>query len=79
MLIVGQSVLLYFCSGNIGSVFAIDRTLGIISVVQPLDLMTQSRYELTVSAIDRGTPPMSNSTTVVIQVCTPEINEAGLP
>jgi len=53
--------------GNIGGTFSIDRTLGIISINQPMDPNTLSEFTLTVRASDAGTPSLSSTAVVRIE------------
>jgi len=55
-------------SGNVGGVFAIDRTLGIVSTASfHLD---QPVYWLTVQAADSGTPSLSSTVMLIVTVAT---------
>lgn len=45
-------------SGNIGNVFAIDATMGIVSVAKELDINTLPEYMLQVKATDHGRPAL---------------------
>jgi len=45
-------------SGNIGNVFSIDPTMGVISVARDLDISTLSEYMLQVKATDNGKPSL---------------------
>ncbi|XP_069130299.1 protocadherin Fat 1-like isoform X2 [Argopecten irradians] len=66
----GQNAELSFSitSGNIGWMFDIDETLGIITVGQELNRDEMSSYQLTVTATDHGTPPLSSTVSVNILV-----------
>lgn len=55
-------------SGNIGRAFAIDETMGTISVVKELDREGQSEYLMTVLASDFGVPSLSSTGTVRVFV-----------
>jgi len=55
-------------SGNIGGVFAIDRTLGIVSVAS--SHLDQPVYWLTVEAADGGTPSLSSTVMLTVTVAT---------
>lgn len=57
-----------FGLGNMGSAFSIDPLFGVVSVVKELDVRTMPEYLLTVRATDSGNPPLSNVTTVHIEV-----------
>ncbi|XP_041081573.1 protocadherin Fat 1-like isoform X3 [Polyodon spathula] len=64
-----NSEIVYFIeSGNVANSFAIDPVLGTITVAKELDRGIKSQYELTVTASDKGNPPMSVMTTVHISV-----------
>lgn len=55
-------------AGNIGNKFSIDLHTGELSA-RPLDRETQSRYQLVITAQDRGTPsPLSGSCNVTVTV-----------
>ncbi|KAG8191614.1 hypothetical protein JTE90_018546 [Oedothorax gibbosus] len=53
-------------SGNVGSAFSIDPTLGIIQVAQKLDRNSMSEYFLSVRATDHGDVPLNGSVNVHI-------------
>uniref|UniRef100_A0A8C1LUT6 FAT atypical cadherin 1a n=1 Tax=Cyprinus carpio TaxID=7962 RepID=A0A8C1LUT6_CYPCA len=55
-------------SGNVGNSFAIDPILGTITVAKELDRSNKNRFELTVKASDKGTPPLSATASVEITV-----------
>ncbi|XP_069056290.1 protocadherin Fat 1 isoform X2 [Pleurodeles waltl] len=55
-------------SGNIGYSFNIDPILGTIKIAKELDRNKQAEYKLIVKAIDRGSPPLSEVTSVHIFV-----------
>ncbi|KAM9622277.1 protocadherin Fat 1 [Trichechus inunguis] len=55
-------------SGNIGNSFTIDPILGSIKTAKELDRSHQVEYDLMVKATDKGTPPMSEITSVHIFV-----------
>uniref|UniRef100_A0A8C2CZ24 FAT atypical cadherin 1a n=1 Tax=Cyprinus carpio TaxID=7962 RepID=A0A8C2CZ24_CYPCA len=55
-------------SGNVGNSFAIDPILGTITVAKELDRSNKNRFELTVKASDKGTPPLSATGSVEITV-----------
>ena len=48
--------------------FSIDPVLGTITVAKELDRNNKNQIELTVKATDRGTPPLTDTATVVITV-----------
>uniref|UniRef100_A0A8C9QC51 FAT atypical cadherin 1 n=1 Tax=Spermophilus dauricus TaxID=99837 RepID=A0A8C9QC51_SPEDA len=55
-------------SGNIGNSFMIDPILGSIKTAKELDRSNQVEYDLMVKATDKGSPPMSEMTSVHIFV-----------
>lgn len=55
-------------SGNTGNTFAIDRTLGIVTVQSAT--LSQPSYQLTIQAADAGLPSLSGTATVSIVVAT---------
>nr|AAO15696.1 protocadherin [Danio rerio] len=55
-------------SGNVANSFAIDPVLGTITVAKELDRNNKNRFELTVKASDKGTPPLSGTAAVDITV-----------
>uniref|UniRef100_A0A2I3SRM1 FAT atypical cadherin 1 n=1 Tax=Pan troglodytes TaxID=9598 RepID=A0A2I3SRM1_PANTR len=55
-------------SGNIGNSFMIDPVLGSIKTAKELDRSNQAEYDLMVKATDKGSPPMSEITSVRIFV-----------
>ncbi|KAF6084027.1 FAT atypical cadherin 1 [Phyllostomus discolor] len=55
-------------SGNIGNSFTIDPILGSIRTAKELDRSNQVEYDLIVKATDKGSPPMSEITSVRIFV-----------
>ncbi|XP_066533870.1 protocadherin Fat 4 [Hoplias malabaricus] len=55
-------------SGNDNNSFSIDPVNGIIAVYNQLDRELWSLYNLTVVAIDEGSPPVTGSTTVVVAI-----------
>ncbi|XP_036911122.1 protocadherin Fat 1 isoform X1 [Sturnira hondurensis] len=55
-------------SGNIGNSFTIDPILGSIKTARELDRSNQVEYDLIVKATDKGSPPMSEITSVHIFV-----------
>ncbi len=54
--------------GNSYDTFSIDSSTGHLSLSMPLDYEQTESYRLTVRAQDGGSPPKSNSTTVLIRV-----------
>ncbi|XP_006128510.2 protocadherin Fat 1 isoform X2 [Pelodiscus sinensis] len=55
-------------SGNIGNSFTVDSILGTIRIAKELDCNNQREYNLMVRATDKGDPPMSEVTSVLIFV-----------
>ncbi|XP_058065437.1 fat-like cadherin-related tumor suppressor homolog [Anopheles bellator] len=55
-------------SGNIGNVFAIDPTMGVISVAKQLDISTIAEYVLHVRATDGGKPALSSQISVHVVI-----------
>ncbi|XP_040169862.1 fat-like cadherin-related tumor suppressor homolog isoform X4 [Anopheles arabiensis] len=55
-------------SGNIGNVFGIDPSMGVISVAKQLDISALSEYMLQVKATDGGKPPLSSQIPVHIMI-----------
>ena len=55
-------------SGNVGGLFTIDRTLGIVSTTS--SQLDQPIYWLTVEAADGGTPSLSSNTMLTVTVAT---------
>uniref|UniRef100_A0A9J7YL98 FAT atypical cadherin 1a n=1 Tax=Cyprinus carpio carpio TaxID=630221 RepID=A0A9J7YL98_CYPCA len=58
----------YSFLGNVANTFAIDTILGTITVAKELDRSNKNRFELTVKASDKGTPPLSATAAVDITV-----------
>ena len=54
--------------GNTNDAFSIDASTGQLSLSMPLDYERTESYRLTVRAQDGGSPPKSNSTTVLIRI-----------
>uniref|UniRef100_A0A8C1VE31 FAT atypical cadherin 1a n=1 Tax=Cyprinus carpio TaxID=7962 RepID=A0A8C1VE31_CYPCA len=65
---VFDASLSYSFLGNVGNSFAIDPILGTIIVAKELDRSNKNRFELTVKASDKGTPPLSATASVDITV-----------
>uniref|UniRef100_A0A9J8B8M1 FAT atypical cadherin 1a n=1 Tax=Cyprinus carpio carpio TaxID=630221 RepID=A0A9J8B8M1_CYPCA len=65
---VFDASLSYSFLGNVGNSFAIDPILGTITVAKELDRSNKNRFELTVKASDKGTPPLSATASVEITV-----------
>ncbi|XP_055595283.1 fat-like cadherin-related tumor suppressor homolog isoform X3 [Uranotaenia lowii] len=55
-------------SGNIGNVFNIDSTMGVISVAKDLDISALSEYMLQVKATDGGKPSLSSQIPVHVMI-----------
>ncbi|XP_038113282.1 fat-like cadherin-related tumor suppressor homolog isoform X3 [Culex quinquefasciatus] len=55
-------------SGNIGNVFNIDPTMGVISVAKDLDISALSEYMLQVKASDGGKPSLSSQIPVHVMI-----------
>lgn len=62
------SIFFFSFVGNVANSFAIDPVLGTITVAKELDRSNKNEFQLTVKATDRGTPPLSATTTVDIGV-----------
>ncbi|KAI5624969.1 protocadherin Fat 4-like, partial [Silurus asotus] len=62
-------------SGNVNNSFSIDPVNGIITVNNELDRELWPFYNLTVIAIDEGSPPVTGSTSVVVDII--DINDNG--
>ena len=58
----------FITDGNSDRQFRMDEATGQILLNRPLDRESVQRYVLTVSARDAGTPPLSTSTTVTVDV-----------
>jgi hypothetical protein len=74
----GQSLSYAITAGNTGGAFAIDSATGEITVATPamLDFETTPTFNLTVEVTDNGTPILSDTATVTINVA--DVNEAPL-
>ncbi len=58
-----------FCfAGNVGNAFSVDSALGIISVSRTLERDTQAGYDLVVRAVDGGSPSLTSTVHVFIDV-----------
>lgn len=55
-------------SGNVGNTFAIDETMGTLSVAKELDMHTMQEFMLQVKAADSGLPSLSSQIPVHIMV-----------
>jgi VCBS repeat-containing protein len=70
----GQNHTFAITAGNTGNAFAIDSGSGEITVAQPLDFETTDSYSLTVQVTDDGTPSLSGTATITVNVT--NVNEA---
>ncbi|KAF4525611.1 hypothetical protein B566_EDAN001210 [Ephemera danica] len=59
--------------GGDATAFSIDRLSGTVRTAQPLDFEERQVHTLTVRAKDRGTPPLSSETTLIVEVV--DVNE----
>ena len=76
----GQPHTFAITGGNTGSAFAIDSTGAItVNSSAALDFETTPSFSLTVEATDDGSPPLSASTTVTINVTDVNENQAPVP
>ncbi len=66
----GDTLSYEITAGNTGDAFEIDASTGDITVknVDPLDFETTPRFELTVEVTDDGTPTLSNTATITIDL-----------
>jgi hypothetical protein len=71
---IGQTLTYEIIAGNTGTAFAINPNTGAISVAGPLDFETKSQYVLTVRVTDNGTPALSGTGTVTINIT--NVNDA---
>ncbi|KAF7415031.1 hypothetical protein HZH68_003520 [Vespula germanica] len=62
-------------SGNLGQAFKVDPQTGDIETAKQLDRETISSYDLTVGAIDTGSPPQTGTATVHIEIL--DVNDNG--
>jgi VCBS repeat-containing protein len=65
---VGQTHTFAITAGNTGNAFGIDPSTGAITVVGTIDYETLASYVLTVQVTDNGTPVLSGTATVTINV-----------
>uniref|UniRef100_A0A6Q2YSL2 FAT atypical cadherin 1a n=1 Tax=Esox lucius TaxID=8010 RepID=A0A6Q2YSL2_ESOLU len=70
---VTTPIYLFLCSfcggtGNIANSFAIDPVLGTVTVAKELDRSSKNQFELAVKATDKGTPPLTATATIHIDV-----------
>ena len=63
----------YVMSGGGSDTFKVDSSSGLISRAGPLDSDTQNRYNLTISAIDGGSPARND--TIVVTVFVDDVND----
>ena len=63
-----ESIIYSIELGNLGGIFSIDPSTGLVSLLSSLDFNTQSAYSLVVQAVDSGTPPRMTSVGVNITV-----------
>ena len=71
---VGQAHTFAITAGNTGGAFAIDPATGAITVALPLDFETTPSYSLTVEVTDDGTPALSGTATITVNVT--NVNES---
>ncbi len=71
---IGQTLTYEIIAGNPGNAFAINPNTGAISVAGPLDFETKSQYLLTVRVTDNGTPALSGTGVVTINIT--NVNDA---
>lgn len=55
-------------SGNVGNVFSINPSLGLVTVARELDLGVTSEYILLVKATDHSSPPLMNTVPVHVMI-----------
>jgi len=70
----GQTHSYAITAGNTGGAFAIDPATGEITVAATIDFETTPSYTLTVEVTDDGTPALSDSATITVNVT--NVNEA---
>ncbi|KAG9344074.1 hypothetical protein JZ751_012554 [Albula glossodonta] len=66
-------------SGNHNNAFVIDSTRGILATNDVLDREIVSSYKLVLQAVDRGSPPLTATTTVRVQVVDVNDNSPSIP
>ncbi|KAJ8335644.1 hypothetical protein SKAU_G00389860 [Synaphobranchus kaupii] len=66
-------------SGNHNNVFVIDSTRGILATNAILDREVVPSYKLILQAVDRGSPPLTGTATVRIQVVDVNDNSPSIP
>ncbi|KAL1434882.1 hypothetical protein MTO96_001759 [Rhipicephalus appendiculatus] len=66
----GPNALLTFsiASGNMGSLFSLDSTMGLLTLSRELSRQTEPEFFLTVRAVDHGEPPLNATATVHVVV-----------
>ncbi|KAK8777746.1 hypothetical protein V5799_020911, partial [Amblyomma americanum] len=66
----GRNALLTFAiaSGNTGSTFSLEPTLGLLTLARELSRQTQPEFFLMVRAMDHGEPPLNSTATVHVVV-----------
>ena len=66
----GQTLSYAITSGNVGNAWAIDAATGVITVANPeaLDFETNPEFQLTITAMDDGTPALSGVGQVTIRL-----------
>ncbi|MDB5387490.1 MAG: hypothetical protein JWM11_3136 [Planctomycetaceae bacterium] len=75
---VGQTLTFSIVSGNVGNAFAINATTGALTVANAaaLNFAANPTFQLSVSVTDNGTPPLSASTTITINLT--DVNQAPI-
>ena len=68
----GTNSLLMYTIQSDDETFAIDVTLGIITLQRPLNFSTQSQYDVFITASDQGDPVMSSSVLLNVTVLPPD-------
>ncbi|XP_039606214.1 protocadherin-23 [Polypterus senegalus] len=69
----------YILSGNQNEAFVIDSNTGILSTNTILDREIVPYYELVLHAVDKGSPQLTASTTIIIQVVDINDNAPSIP
>ena len=70
----GQTQNFAITAGNTGGAFALDPATGAITLAAPVDFETTPSYSLTVEVTDDGTPALTGSATITVNVA--NVNEA---
>lgn len=65
---IGSKVQYSVSSGNIDAAFEIDAQIGVLKLAKPLDFEITPAYTLTVQAADHGSPSLTKSVPVLINV-----------